>query len=161
MEMSDNPVETQGYKALTAAQVAFFWENGFLNVGKVLEDNEIDLLRSEYDYEFGLGKVGQRPVRNLAPKDDGQEGAEKEMLQFMQISEHNIHFLKLAYHQRILDIIEDILGPNIQLYHNQALYKPAYHGGPIFWHQDNAYWQCRPANIVSCWLTLDLSLIHI
>ena len=23
---------------------------------------------------------------------------------------------------------------------------PARHGGPIFWHQDNAYWQCVPAH---------------
>ena len=25
----------------------------------------------------------------------------------------------------------------------------------MFWHQDNAYWQCAPATLVSCWLTLD------
>lgn len=41
------------------------------------------------------------------------------------------------------------------LFHDQALFKPALHGGPVLWHQDNAYWQCRPANLVSCWLTLD------
>ena len=25
----------------------------------------------------------------------------------------------------------------------------------MFWHQDNAYWKCIPANLASCWLTLD------
>ncbi|MEM7134484.1 MAG: phytanoyl-CoA dioxygenase family protein [Chloroflexota bacterium] len=146
----------QGYRFLAPEQVASFWENGFLDVGKILDDDIIEVLRHEYDQEFGLGRAGQRPVRNLAPNTDSQDNEqEQEMLQFMQISEHNVHFNRLTYHETILDIIEDILGPNIQLYHNQALYKPAHHGGPIFWHQDNAYWQCRPANIVSCWLTLD------
>jgi ectoine hydroxylase-related dioxygenase (phytanoyl-CoA dioxygenase family) len=67
----------------------------------------------------------------------------------------NIHFRRLVYHERLLDIIEDLIGPNIQLFHDQALYKPAYHGGPVHWHQDNAYWRCSPPNLVSAWLTLD------
>ncbi len=151
-------VENQGYKSLTDNQVASFWETGFLNVGKVLDDELIAILRTEYDQEFGLGRAGERPVRNLAvskASDDHTEEDKQEMLQFMHIHEYNVHFNRLIYHTRILDIIEDILGPNLQLYHDQALYKPARHGGPIFWHQDNAYWQCRPANIVSCWITLD------
>ena len=37
----------------------------------------------------------------------------------------------------------------------RALFKPARHGGPIHWHQDNAHWRCLPANLVSCWLNLD------
>ncbi len=81
--------------------------------------------------------------------------AEKQMLQIMQMCEISIQFRKLVYHERILDVIEDLIGPNIQLFHDQALYKPAYHGGPVHWHQDNAYWQCAPANLVSAWLTLD------
>lgn len=148
-----------GYKALTQEQVASFWEEGYLIAGKALEDDLIERMRSEYDAEFALARRGERPVRNLAVADDDghddDEEGRQEMLQFMQISEHNVHFHRLIYHTRILDIIEDIIGPNIQLFHNQALYKPPHHGGPIFWHQDNAYWKCLPANLVSCWLTLD------
>ena len=32
---------------------------------------------------------------------------------------------------------------------------PAYHGGEVYWHQDNAYWQCAPPNLVSIWIALD------
>ena len=152
-----------GYKALTQKQVASFWEDGYLIIGKVLDDDLIEQMRREYDAEFALARAGERPVRNLAVADDEHdhdEGDQQEMLQFMQISEHNVHFHKLTYHERILDIIEDILGPNIQMFHNQALYKPPHHGGPIFWHQDNAYWKCLPANLVSCWLTLDDVDLH-
>jgi ectoine hydroxylase-related dioxygenase (phytanoyl-CoA dioxygenase family) len=73
----------------------------------------------------------------------------------MQMCERSLDFRQLLYDGRILDIAEDLIGPNIQLFHDQALFKPAHHGGSVFWHQDNAYWQCVPANLVSCWLTLD------
>ena len=153
-----------GYKALRQEQVASFWEEGFLRVGKVLEDDLIELMRREYDDEFSQARRGERPIRNLAvaaeDSHDHDEDDQQELLQFMQISEHNVHFNKLTYHERILDIIEDIIGPNIQLFHNQAIYKPPHHGGPIFWHQDNAYWKCLPANLVSCWLTLDDVDLH-
>jgi ectoine hydroxylase-related dioxygenase (phytanoyl-CoA dioxygenase family) len=41
------------------------------------------------------------------------------------------------------------------LFHDQALYKPPNSGGEVFGHQDNGYWLAKPANLVSCWLTLD------
>ena len=69
-------------------------------------------------------------------------------------------YRRLLYDDRILDMVEDLIGPNIQLFHDQALYKPARHGGPALWHQDNAYWRCSPPNLVSCWLTLDDVDVH-
>jgi ectoine hydroxylase-related dioxygenase (phytanoyl-CoA dioxygenase family) len=77
------------------------------------------------------------------------------MLQIMQCCERSLAFRRLLYNESILDIAEDLIGPRIQLFHDQALFKPAHHGGPIHWHQDNGYWKCLPANLVSCWLTLD------
>ena len=158
MQTTETAERESGYKALSQTQVASFWEDGFLVVGKVLEDELVREMRREYDAEFDLARSGQRPVRNLAVGEedhDHDEEDEQEMLQFMGISDYNLRFHQLIYHDAILDIIEDLLGPNIQLFHNQALNKPPQHGGPIFWHQDNAYWKCLPANLVSCWLTLD------
>ena len=163
MQTTEISEHESGYKALTQTQVASFWEDGFLVVGKVLQDELIEQMRCEYDAEFALERRSQRPIRNLAVADDDHdhdEGDQQEMLQFMQISEHNLQFHQLTYHEGILDIIEDLIGPNIQLFHNQALNKPPHHGGPIFWHQDNAYWNCLPANLVSCWLTLDDVDLH-
>lgn len=150
---------TTTYKSLTQAQVDSFWTNGFLPIGKVLTDEEIALLRAEYDREFTRARAGETSFRNLSTNKDAdleeQNAAEKQLLQIMQMCERNIHFRELLYHERILDIIEDLIGPNIQLFHDQGLFKPAYQGGEVFWHQDNAYWRCSPPNLVSCWLTLD------
>jgi len=159
MESTQTAPPKTAYKTLGQEQVDSFWTNGYLSIGKILNDAEIELLRAEYDREFARALTGETSFRNLAinQTDDleTKNKAEQKMLQIMQMCERNIHFRQLTYNARILDIIEDLIGPNIQLFHDQALYKPAYHGGPVFWHQDNAYWRCTPANLVSCWLTLD------
>ena len=147
-------------KALTEEQINRFWIDGYLTIGKILEDDEVELLRREYDREFELARSGSNPrYRNLSIGDPDDVAAKNEadtqMLQIMQMCEYNIHFRRLLYEDRILDMVEDLIGPNIQLFHDQALFKPAHHGGPVHWHQDNAYWKCSPSNLVSCWLTLD------
>lgn len=144
--------------ALTQEQIDSFWANGYLSYGKVLEDAEIERLRCEYDLVFEQAAT-EGGSRNLSVDhtDDRerQRSAPQQMWQIMQVCERNLHFRRLIYDDRILDLVQDLLGPNLMLFHDQALFKPAHTGGPVFWHQDNAYWHCKPANLISCWLTLD------
>ena len=151
--------DTNGFRRLSTEQVDRFRHDGYLKLGRLLDDGLVDLLRREYDREFARARDGDAQFRNLSISDTDdlrkKNEAPEQMLQIMQMCERNLHFRRLLFHDEILDCVEDLLGPNLQLFHDQALYKPAHHGGPVFWHQDNAYWQCVPANLVSCWLTLD------
>lgn len=149
----------QTSSGLTVEQVDEFHEKGFLRLGKLLDDDRVALLREEYDRTFELARTTGE-YRNLAMKQETSDADEKndspvKMLQIMQMGERNIHYRQLLYHPPILDIAESLLGPNLQLFHDQALFKPAHCGGPVFWHQDNAYWKCVPANLISVWMTLD------
>src|SRR5688572_20809284 len=114
---------------LTQEQLDAFWRNGYLPYKKILEDEEVELYRREYDREFELAEAGGH-WRNLSA-DDGasftaQKTAPKQMLQIMQMCERNIHFRKLIHDARILDVVQEIIGPNIMLFHDQALFKPAF-----------------------------------
>ena len=144
-----------GLKSLSQAQLDQFRRKGFVVVGPLLEEREVGELREEYDRLFAEARETAR-MRNLS-RSDGQAttAAEEEMLQIVQMCERSIIYRRLLYDGRLLDLAEDLIGSNLQLFHDQALYKPPRHGGPIHWHQDNGYWQCAPANLVSCWLTLD------
>ena len=148
---------------LTQDQIDHFRERGFLVYGPLLKADEIEVLRREYDHEFALAEENGR-YRNLAISDTpdlaAKRNAPRRMLQIMQMCERNLHFRRLIYDARILDVFTDLLGPNLMLFHDQALFKPARHGGVVTWHQDNAYWKCHPANLVSCWLTLDDVDVH-
>ncbi len=145
-------------RSLTQDQIDSFRREGYVTIGPLIDEELVEELRSEYDRLFEEARASSK-YRNLSA-DGGaaqrvDEGAGEEMLQIMQMCERSLTFRRLLYHAPILDIAEDLIGPNIQLFHDQALFKPAYHGGPIHPHQDNAYWRCLPANLVSCWLTLD------
>lgn len=146
------------YKSLSQEQIDEFHLRGYVVVGKLLDDDLIEVLRAEYDRLFAEAHETGR-FRNLSIGDteniDEKTDADIKMLQIMQMCERSLDFRQLLYDGRILDIAEDLIGPNIQLFHDQALFKPAHHGGPVTWHQDNAYWRCVPAKLVSCWLTLD------
>ena len=144
--------------SLSTEQVTSFLDRGYLPIGKLLDDELVDQLRAEYDRLFSEAREDGR-YRNLSIEntDDIVEkrDADGQMLQIMQMCERSLLYRRLIYDDRILDIVESLIGPNIQLFHDQALYKPAHQGGAVFWHQDNAYWKCVPSNLVSCWLTLD------
>jgi ectoine hydroxylase-related dioxygenase (phytanoyl-CoA dioxygenase family) len=143
---------------LTQDQIDAFWRNGYLSLGQLFNKEEVETLGAEYDAEFVKAEENKN-FRNLAA-DGGTQVKGKRMLQIMQMSERNIAFRKLLYDARVLDRIEDLMGPNIMLFHDQALFKPAHHGGPVPWHQDNGYWKLRPATLISCWMTLDDVDIH-
>lgn len=146
------------YKALTQEQINSFRQQGYISIGNMLDNALVNTLRQEYDQLFAAAQH-DGSFRNLAIDDTDDLGrknnAPTQMLQIMQMCERSLEFRRLLYHTDLLDIAEDLIGPNIQLFHDQALFKPAHQGGSVFWHQDNAYWRCRPANLVSCWLTLD------
>ena len=158
MTESTSPTPLSQGKILPPEQIEHFRQKGYLAIGKLLDDDLIGQLRAEYDTVFERAR-NAGDFRNLALDDsddlEAKNQAPEQMLQIMQMCERSIHFRRLLYDERILDIVEDLIGTDIQLFHDQALYKPAHCGGPVFWHQDNAYWQCSPATLVSCWLTLD------
>ena len=146
---------------LMPEEVEQFSREGYLKIdGRVIDDEHLTLLRQHYDALFAKrrGTIGEG-LRNLAVVGDSEsdEAADRteEMLQIMEMWSLDEEFRKLLYHEPLLDIAESLIGSDIQLFHDQALYKPAYHGGEVYWHQDNAYWQCDPPNLVSIWIALD------
>lgn len=55
----------------------------------------------------------------------------------------------------ILDLVEQIIGPDIILWGSQVFCKPARIGREVPWHQDGEYWPIRPLATCSVWIALD------
>jgi len=55
---------------------------------------------------------------------------------------------------RILDIAEDLIGPNILAFASRFWVKPGSDGSFVSWHQDSAYFGCDPHDMVTCWVAL-------
>lgn len=139
---------------ITQEQVTFFQTNGYLVAGPVLDAQELADMRTAYDRIFNATEKPSS-YRNLGQK-EGEELSKGAVLQIIDMHKLDDAFARVLHKPAILDMIAAILDtPNIRLYHDQALFKPALHGDEVPWHQDNGYWKLEPPRAASLWIALD------
>jgi ectoine hydroxylase-related dioxygenase (phytanoyl-CoA dioxygenase family) len=66
-------------------------------------------------------------------------------------------FLELARDPNILDMVEQVLGPDIVLWGCQVFCKPGGDGMEVPMHQDGQYWPIRPLANCTVWVAIDES----
>jgi phytanoyl-CoA hydroxylase len=54
----------------------------------------------------------------------------------------------------LTDLCVDLVGPDVRLYWDQAVYKKAHTDSPFPWHQDNGYAFVEPQQYLTCWIAL-------
>jgi ectoine hydroxylase-related dioxygenase (phytanoyl-CoA dioxygenase family) len=64
-------------------------------------------------------------------------------------------FMEAARHAPVLDMVEQVLGPDVILWITRILCKPAQKGREVPWHQDGEYWPMRPLSTCSVWIAID------
>lgn len=52
------------------------------------------------------------------------------------------------------DVTADLIGPDVRLYWDQAVYKKPATEAPFPWHQDNGYAFVEPQQYLTCWIAL-------
>jgi phytanoyl-CoA hydroxylase len=67
-------------------------------------------------------------------------------------------WVRLISDDRLLDVAELFVGPNIGLFASHYLCKLPGEGMPVLWHQDGSYWPLEPMEVVTLWLAVDDSL---
>ena len=67
------------------------------------------------------------------------------------------NFLQLAMHPPIIDLVEQLIGPDIILWGCHVFCKPASEGYETPWHQDGHYWPIRPLANCTVWVALEPS----
>jgi phytanoyl-CoA hydroxylase len=69
-------------------------------------------------------------------------------------------WLRLVSDDRLLDVVEPVIGPDIALFASHYICKPGGDGLPVLWHQDGSYWPLEPMEVVTCWLAVDDSTVE-
>lgn len=147
---------------LTAEQKEFFAEHGYLRYGRVLTDDELAALRQR-SADIVEGRTEHVPAayvqreRQFRGENDTEEVPVLDRTRKMtHLAYFDELFESMARKSEIVDVIEELLGPNIKLYHDQLMMKPRYHGTVTDWHQDSPAWPWLiPQMAVSAWVALD------
>ncbi len=126
-------------KALTAAQVASYRHNGFVSAFPGLTQSEVAVcLDGVNRLEADLGC----PIADADPKWRSHGHA------------HSPWIANLARHPRILDAVEDVIGPNILVWTTTFFIKEADSKTFAAWHQDGTYFGLTPNEQVCAWVAI-------
>ena len=130
---------------LTPGELTSFRRDGILMPPRpILPASDFAALRDDFERLLPdwTGRFGKRPEEMDKP-----------------------HFLypelfRYATHPAILDLVEDLLGPDLVLFTTHFICKPAGDGRRVPWHEDSAYWagMIDPMDqVLTLWLALDPS----
>jgi ectoine hydroxylase-related dioxygenase (phytanoyl-CoA dioxygenase family) len=142
---------------LTDEQVASFHRDGFAWVPRITTDEELAWLEPLYDHLFsekrGAWKGGYfdlaRPYES-----DGDDLVPQVLMPEMRFPQ--LHQTNIARNART--IAAQLLGlpENDLKTWSHMILKPPHVGGPLPWHQDEAYWDTDLAyRALGCWVPLD------
>lgn len=129
------PVTTPAPKVLTQDQIAAYNRDGYVTGLGAFTAEEAQAARSYFD-----GLLAARAGDGYA-------------LNCYQARAAGIW--DLCTHPRILDHVEDIVGPNVICWASHFFCKMPGDPKAVPWHQDAAYWSLSPARTVTVWLAID------
>jgi len=122
---------------LTAGQVAFFREEGWLAVPEFWSESEIGAMRVELERLETDGKL-----RNVATDGDGATvSSTMTNLQLCPMWPHSVLFQSMPFASKVAAAVSALIGDPVLLHLDQVFVKPGSHGVGTNWHQDNAYFQ--------------------
>ena len=120
-------------KTLTDGAVQRYRETGYLAPIQVLSTAEAASLRYRLEtFEAGAGPLAGK-LR------------QKSHLLFTWLND-------LIRHEKILDAVEDVIGPDILCWGSSFFIKEARNPSFVSWHQDSTYWGLDPADVVTAWI---------
>jgi len=126
-------------KILTSDQVSQYQRDGFTYPVSVFTAAEVARYRTSLEtFEAGQG----------GPLDGGQRA--KSYLLFDWVHD-------MVTHPKVLDGVEDLIGPDLILFYCTAWLKPPDAEAFVSWHQDATYFGLEPARQVTAWLALTAS----
>ena len=122
-------------KTLSEDEVQFYREHGYYAPLRAIPAAEAAELRRKletFEADAGpiAGKIRQKPH-----------------LLFTWLND-------LIRHPRILDAVEDVIGPNILCWGSSFFIKEQRNTAYVSWHQDSTYWGLEPPDIITAWVAL-------
>jgi non-heme Fe2+,alpha-ketoglutarate-dependent halogenase len=121
---------------LSPGQVQAYERDGFVFPVDVLASHEVHELRAELQaWEQARGGLIDFPEKS------------KSYLLFNWADQ-------LVHHPIILDAVQDLIGPDILVYHSTLFVKEAKTPAYVRWHQDSTYFYLQPHLHVTAWVAL-------
>lgn len=142
---------------ISAQDVEFYKENGYLLVKGVFNREEVEEMRGAVDRI--VKKAAEAKLdRNAAWQGDyiPPEELKKLVLKgFHDVHYHEAAFTRAIVHPNMVAVLSRLIGPNVQLHHSKMLVKPPENGAAFPMHQDYPYFPHRDHTMLAASMHLD------
>ena len=140
---------------LSDEQVAHFHEYGYISGIKLLNDNQVEVLRNDLTEIMNAN----HPAHDLFYEFHNNESKDSNAVLFHSLGHWRITqgFHDVLWNPAFVMAAHQLLGyKSVRFWHDQLFCKPAKHGGVVAWHQDYSYWTRTVAmQHLTCWTGLD------
>ncbi|GAA3755144.1 phytanoyl-CoA dioxygenase family protein [Salinactinospora qingdaonensis] len=132
-----------------------FTTNGFSVVEQLFDEELFSAMRARLDdilaRRTDFPEEAFNTERHLS-----SDSTEPVVRKLKDVAHNDALFAEAARHERILDLVQEITGPDIKLHASIGWMKPPHIGSPKSPHQDAAYWtHIEPPEFVVCWIAID------
>jgi phytanoyl-CoA hydroxylase len=137
-----------------ADQKAAYDEQGYLVFPELLDADELATLRRALDEVLAesVGLTESNEKFSIVPSDDAQRPVVRRI--FNPIAHHPA-FYDLVFNPKIVDVVEHLIGPNIQLHHTKLNLKPPSRQARFEWHQDYPFFPHTNFDLLAAMIMLD------
>jgi phytanoyl-CoA hydroxylase len=137
-----------------AEQKVFYEDQGYLVFPQLLSDDELATLRQALAEVLreaeGLTQTNDK--FSVTQADDGSWGVRR----IFNPTAHHQAFQDLVFNPKILDVVENLIGPDIQLHHTKLNLKPPSNREARFeWHQDYPFFPHTNFDLLAVMIYLD------
>lgn len=134
---------------MTEEQIKAFREEGFIVWEDCLDREALEDVRRKVDRfdaetEARLREVGRDGISRVG-----------EIAFTAHLAERDPSVAAFVTAPPFPDIVSALIGPDVSLYWDQAVYKRPETPRDFPWHQDNGYTPIEPAEYVTCWIPLE------
>lgn len=148
---------------LTDKQMEHYSEHGFLIIEQILTDSECDELNANaVNMITGKVPLGSKNGIYMEPEaiKKGLVSNDKPDPAYLFKIGHHMHltdeiFRYYAMHDKIADILNGLLGPDIKCLQSMYIDKPNKLGVGQPYHQDSHYIKTEPNTLIGVWIALD------
>ena len=124
---------------LSQAQRTFYFENGYLLVERAVPEDWLDKARAATDEMIERSRAVDKSdgIFDLEP---GHTADEPRLRRVSSPVVQHPAFWAFASASPIVDIVADLVGPDVKFHHSKINFKWAKGGTEVKWHQDIQYW---------------------
>ena len=132
---------------LSDEQLRQYAEDGYVNLGRIVSDDELAAIAAE-----------EERLRAAKKRDTWADPEKNRAVFFGGLCDFSEPLRELCTHGRHIAAMKQLIGPSVALFFNQMVTKHPDKDttrSSFPWHQDNGYARIEPGNNVTVWMAID------